>query len=255
VLVVNSSKLCTFVQNSPFLQLPVVKNSGHSLSLFFSCIVTFICLFLDSSFIFIILTLNKMPVSRKAVDRIFMIWAGIIGFILFICSIKALNGLQRNCTVPLIYGGLVIILMISSIITTLSISYLFCTWKGGNCYFDNPTGTDTSELYLTITCALTFSMSILLISMGSRLKKYNVCYKSTGDKKTSYGSALEFYIWTMAVICVLITIAGSFGLYYTNYVIPRHVGDVNKLKPQSSFQNQGGFSQPGFLGFGVPRSQ
>lgn len=141
-----------------------------------------------------------MPIEKKTIDQIFMVLYGVVGIILFGVSANSFSVMNVSCTNPFIYNGLVSILVLGGILTTVALAYMFCNWRGGDCY-SGQHATNVSEVYLGLGVLLSLFLSLLLLALGVKLKDSKDCMKN--------GNALRVNIWFMFSMCFLLFLVTS----------------------------------------------
>ena len=148
-------------------------------------------------------------VEKKVIDQLFMILFGVFGAMLFGVSANSFNVMKNTCTAPIIYNGMVTVMILGACLLTVALAYFFCNWKGGQCY-SGEKAVGVSEFYLGIAGVFSLIMSILLAVMGSKLKDYPDCVAS--------GVNLRVNIWFMFTLCFALFIACSTA---TGYIITK----------------------------------
>lgn len=147
-----------------------------------------------------------MVLEKKSVDQIFMVLFGVIGIILFGLSANSFDQMSSSCTTPIIYDGMVTVLIMGAVLVTMAIGYLFCNWMGGECY--NKEGADgVSEIYIGVSCGLSLILTLLLLVMGVKL----------GQSTDCASTALKTNIWFMFVMCLILFLATASTLGYINF--------------------------------------
>jgi len=141
--------------------------------------------------------------EKQTIDRIFMVFALVIGALLFGISANSYTVIDSSCTAPIIQDGLLIVMVIGAVLATLAVSYGFCTWKGGNCY-SGQASDNTSEFYMSVSAGLSAMLTILLLVMGIKLSELPECNSSK----------LKTNIWFMFSLCFVVTIISGGGVNY-----------------------------------------
>lgn len=145
--------------------------------------------------------------EKRTVDRIFMIFALIIGLLLFGISANSFSVMNNNCTSAIIQDGFLIVMVIGAIMATLAISYGFCVWRGGACY-SGQASDNASEFYMSVFASLASVLAILLLTMGIKLSELPECTAG------SNGNKLKVNIWFMFALCVVIAGVSGMGVNY-----------------------------------------
>lgn len=156
--------------------------------------------------------------KKEFIDRIFMFVFGMMGLFLFSMCAYSFNVMNENCTTTVIYDGILTVMMLGVVMLTISITYLFCVWRGGNCY--NSKSEDTlAEIYIAGGSVLSFVVLVILSVSIGKLSKEKECLGNNGVEDSN-GKQLKFNLWLMFGMTLLAFIASSIGNYYINFVIP-----------------------------------
>lgn len=143
-------------------------------------------------------------VSKKTIDRIFMLIFGVFGFFLFVVSANSFNLMKKECIAPIIYDGMLAIMTIGAILTTMAVSYMICNVSNRVCYTEETSSLYISDFYLGICCVLTLILSVLSLTMGSSLKNYQSCITNQPNLKTNiwfiFGTCLVLLLGSGSII-------------------------------------------------------
>lgn len=150
-----------------------------------------------------------MPIEKKTIDQIFITLYGVVGFILFAVSANSFSRMNVSCTNPFIYNGMVGILVFGGILMTVALSYMFCNWRGGDCY-NGEHAEGVSELYLGMGIIFSLILTMLLLALGVKLKDSPDCMKN--------GSGLRVNIWFMFTLCLILFVCSATA---SGYIIQR----------------------------------
>lgn len=148
--------------------------------------------------------------NKQNVDIIFMFIFGLFGFSLFVVSANSFNVMKKECTAPIIYNGLLAIMTIGAILTTMAVSYMICNLKNKSCYNeDSVSSLYISDFYLGVSAVLTLILCILSMVMGVSIKNYPMCTVGQPNLKTN--------IWFIFGTCLVLLIGSVSVLGYNIY--------------------------------------
>ncbi len=165
-----------------------------------------------------------MAVKKKTLDRMFVLIMGVIGFILFLLAAVAFNNMPDECTAPIIYHGMTIVLVIGAVMVTLAVTYMLCNVKFGECYNQDKEG--SSEIYYYIGSGLSVILTILSIAMLAQISKEDACTKDAAGQDTNNGKTLKFCIGFIMGFSILALLGCAGGSFYVSRVIPNKVFKV-----------------------------
>lgn len=177
-----------------------------------------------------------MVSKKELVDRIFMVIFGLLGAFLFGMSNYSFSVMNDNCTTPVIYDGVLVIMILGAVLFTIAVSYLFCVWKGGRCYNPNDPSSSLSEIYIFGSSIITFVLLVILSAVLGKLYKEPSCTGNNGVIDEN-GKQLRFNLWLMFGICLVAFLASIGGNYYINYIIPSHTKGLIK-KPEKKVEKE-----------------
>jgi hypothetical protein len=183
--------------------------------------------------------------KKRVVDGVFVILFGVVGLILFSMTTMCFSKISEKCTSSLLTEGLTFLLVLSAILVTLALSYMFCNWRGGNCYFDEG-NTESSEFYLYVSAFLSGGIAIILATIGGTLKGPCAGVSEPLDpKEKKNGDDLRFIIWFMFGLCMILLMLSMAGLWYIANIIP---GQLGEKKIEVKKESKPSFFAPDFFG-------
>lgn len=148
-------------------------------------------------------------VSKKTVDQIFMLIFGIFGFFLFVVSANSFNLMKKECIAPVIYDGMLAIMTIGAVLTTMAVSYMICNFSNKTCYTEERSSLYISDFYLGICAVLTLILCVLSLTMGTSLKNYQSCIVNQPNLKTN--------IWFIFGTCLVLLLGSGSVIAYNIY--------------------------------------
>jgi hypothetical protein len=150
------------------------------------------------------MSIEKQLISKETIDRIFMTIYGIAGFAIFGISANNFSRISSSCTSTFIYNGLVAVLVMGAILVTVTVSYIFCNWRGGDCY-GGEKAKGVSELYIGIGSLLSLILTLVLLAIAVEIKKNPDCMNDKG---------LRVNVWFLFAMCFLLFILSSVASGY-----------------------------------------
>lgn len=134
---------------------------------------------------------------------------GLLGFFLFIVTANSFSVMKKECTAPLIYDGMLGIMVIGAILTTMALSYMVCNASSKACYEVETSSLYISDFYLGISSVLMLILCILTLTMGLNIKNYPSCIEQQPKLKTN--------IWFIFGTCLVLLLGSGSVIGYNIY--------------------------------------
>lgn len=150
--------------------------------------------------------------------------AGIFGFILFILSALCFSDMSEDCTNSVVYDGILTLMLLGAIITTMAICYGICVSNRG-CYFDADEGNFT-ETYIGLITLVCFGVVVTALAIGGTMPKFPECTGNMDGMTSSQqeaGKRVKIYVWFMFAMGLVGTLAGAGITYYSLYLYPKQL--------------------------------
>lgn len=152
--------------------------------------------------------------NKQNVDRIFMFIFGIFGFFLFIICANSFTIMKKECVAPVIYDGLLAMMTIGAVLTTMAVSYMICNVTT-SCYDKQIQSLYISDFYLGVSAFLTLVLCILSMVMGTSIKNYPSCTVNQPNLRTN--------IWFIFGFCLVLLVGSvsivGYNIYEKDFLI------------------------------------
>lgn len=194
--------------------------------------------------------------SGKSTDSRFMVIFTIVGLICFFLASSAHSNVPKHCDSNLIRDGVTVIQIISAILATLGIAFIFCNFglpfgsAGHDCYHaKQQDGDKTGEFFITVSLFISITMAAVSLAVAINIGKNSSCKgddsKESKESKNNKdkGKKLAFYIWSMFSLYVIMSIMSLVGLWWNISYIPAWArGDKGKQKKKKKKSRTGFFN-------------
>jgi hypothetical protein len=155
-----------------------------------------------------------MSTTKKELDKMFMLALSLAGGSLFVLSAVGFSNMAKECTDPILYDCMTLIMVIGACLLTTSITYAICNSRFGDCYqYKPPTN---AKFYFVVGIGLSIITAALGVVSIVQISKTPLCTQDVAGNDTSKGKTLKYVAGFTIGISFMALIGSVFGLVYLN---------------------------------------